>query len=132
MIINITNRTTGSDVQRKIAVAYPFLKIEFFRGSPEARPAKMRWYDHDRKLLEIAEKAEAGWIVIHPWHTTSDIKDAFEHRFGLHAQFFRRLDDDWIEITGTEIFTIEEQNQIGRSTVEKVHAPAWRERELLL
>jgi hypothetical protein len=130
MIINITNKTTVRNIQRKITVTYPFLKIEFFHG--QGKSNKEHWFDQDCRLLEIAKDTKPGWIVIHPWHTASCIKETFERRFGLHAQFFRRLIDEWIEITGTEVFTIEEQNQIGRKSVEKIHAPAWRERELLL
>ena len=133
MIINITNKTTVRSVQRKISVAYPFLKIEFLRHSHQKDKAgKEHWYDHDLKLLDIAKNNRPGWIIMHHWYTASYIKEVFEHRFGLYVQFFRRMNEDWIEITGTDVFTIEEQNQIGRKSVEKVHAPAWRERELLL
>lgn len=133
MIINITNKTTIGSIQRKIGVAYPFLKVEFPRCLQyPKRPGKEYYYAADCKLLQIAKNNQPGWIIMHHWYTASYIKEVVEQRFGLQVQFFRRMDDQWIEITGTDVFTIEEQNQMGRSSVEKIHAPAWRERELLL
>lgn len=134
MIINITNRTTVRDVQRKISIAYPFLRLEFYPPASRraAKGHKQKCYEHHLKLLELAKHTEPGWVIVHGWHKCDYIKQVFEKRFGLHLQFFRREKENWIEISGTEIFTIEEQNQIGRRTVEKNHAPSWRERELLL
>lgn len=133
MIINITNKTTVRSVQRKLSVAYPFLKIEFLRHlQHKEKTAQEHWFDHDSKLLDIAKNNQPGWIIMHHWYTAAYIREVFEHRFGLYVQFFRRMNDGWIAISGTDVFTIEEQNQIGRKSVEKVHAPAWRERELLL
>lgn len=134
MIINITNKTTVREIQQKIRIAYPFLKIEFSKQLPAAanKLSKASCYDHAERVLDIAKKAEPGWIVLHSWSKSSYIKQVFENRFGLYIHIFRREDDKWIEITGTDVFTIEEQNEMGRRSVEKVHAPSWREREMLL
>lgn len=134
MIINITNKTSIKDVQRKFSAAYPFLKIEFY-DKPHLqghKSLKGHWYDRDFRLLDIAAKHEKGWIVLHPWHKTGYVEEVFETRFGLHPQIFRRENDEWIETAGSDVFTIDEQNEIGRKTVEKNHSPLWRERELLL
>jgi hypothetical protein len=134
MIINITHKTNIREIQRKIRIAYPFLKIEFSKQLPEAvnKLPKASCYDHVVKVLDIAKKAEPGWIVLHSWSKSGYLKQVFKNRFGLYIHIFRREDDRWIEITGTDVFTIEEQNEMGRRSVEKVHAPSWREREMLL
>jgi hypothetical protein len=134
MIINITHKTTIKDIQRKMNVAYPFLKIEFADKSHQQgeKSPKCHWYDHSFKLLDIAKKSQAGWIVMQPWQKTGSVEEIFESRFGLHAQIFRKEKDQWIETAGTDVFTIEEQNEIGRKMVDKIHRPFRRERELLL
>lgn len=134
MIINITNKTIVREIQQKIRIAYPFLKIEFSKQLAAAanKLSKANCYDHAVRVLDIAKKAEPGWIVLHSWSKSSYIKQVFEKRFGLYIHIFRREDDKWIEITGTDAFTIEDQNEMGRRSVEKVHAPSWREREMLL
>lgn len=133
MIINITNKTTVRDVQRKISVGYPFLKVEFLPAiHHRSAKHKAHYYEQQLKLLELTKHGDAGWVILHGWHKCDHIKKIFLDRFGLHVQFFRREKDEWIEISGTEVFTIEEQNQLGRRSVEKIHAPSRHERELLL
>lgn len=134
MIINITHKTTIRDVQTRLRTIYPFLKIEFSNRQHSQRTNwhKIHWHDSSLRLLAIAKKPMAGWIIVHPEYTISHIKQVFENRFGLHVEFFRRQNDQWIEIAGTDRFTIEDQNEIGRRTIEKKHAPAWKGRELLL
>ena len=134
MIINITHKTTIRDVQRKIATEYPFVKIEFAvkQKFHRSKSSAKDWYDHDCKLLSIAKKPEKGWVVVHSWHKTFYLKQTFEERFGLHIEVLRRQNDQWVETSGTDIFTLDEQNEKGRKSVEKNFAPFYRERELLL
>jgi hypothetical protein len=70
--------------------------------------------------------------VVHPWHTLRYIKEAFKNRFGVHAVFFRKEKEEWIEVSGKDSFTLEEQNEIGRKIVDKSDRRFGRERELLL
>jgi hypothetical protein len=134
MIINITHRTTINEIQRKVSIAYPFLKIEFCTKlqQPGERITKPHCCDPHLKLLDIAKRPEPGWVVLHPWYTTGYIKEVFKNRFGIYAQIFRKDNDRWTQILGTETFTLEEQNEIGRKMVDKNHEVFRRERELLL
>ena len=134
MILNITYKTTIKEIQKKIHIAYPFLKIEFCKtvnGYGE-RITKRQFPHPDLKLLDIAKKPEPGWVVVHPWHTLRYIKEAFKNRFGVHAVFFRKEREEWIEVSGKDSFTLEEQNEIGRKIVDKSNRRFGRERELLL
>jgi hypothetical protein len=134
MIINITYKTTIKQLQKKVTVAYPFLKVEFCIKLNEKgeRITKQQFCDPDLKLLDVAKKPEPGWIVMHPWHTIRYLKEAFKNRFGIHAQFFRKENDQWVQILGTDAFTLDEQNEIGRKMIDKAHQVFRRERELLL
>ena len=134
MIISITSKTTVGDLQRKLSVAFPFLKVEFFRKTRNygEEAGKHKWYDGDDRLFDILKYARQGRVIIQSWRKCGYVKEIFEKRFGLHPQFFRRKNDEWIEIAGTQDFTIEEQNEIGRKSVEKRQRTSWRERELLL
>ena len=133
MIINITYKTTIKAVQQKFNTAYPFLKIEFCSGTNAEgeRISKRHFCDENSKLLDIAKKPEPGWVVMHPWHTVRYIKEAFKTRFGVHAAFFRKEHDQWIEILGTDGFALVEQNDIGREVLEKQHEVYRAQRELL-
>lgn len=134
MIINITYKTTIKKIRKKINEIYPFLKIEFCTTSKGKGEGVLNHHfcNPDLRLLDIAKKPEPGWIVMHPWHTIRYIKDAFKNRFEVHAKFFRKEDDQWIEILGTEGFTLQEQNEIGQEVMEKRHEVYRMERELLI
>lgn len=134
MIIKIDHKTRVKDIQKKISVAYPYLKIEFSdRPHREGAPTvKGHWYDESFRLLDIAKKPLPGSISIEPWDKTGRVEERFQARFGLYPQLFRKEDDKWIQTAGTDVFTLDEQNEIGRRSVERNTGSSWREREVLL
>jgi hypothetical protein len=134
MIINIGYKTTIKEIQKKVNTAYPFLKIEFSvaQNEEDSRLFKRHNGPPDMQLLDLAKKPEPGWVVMHPWHTIRYIEEAFRNRFGVLAQFFRKEHDQWIEILGTEGFSLAMQNEIGREILENTHEVFRTERELLL
>jgi hypothetical protein len=134
MIINITNKTTIKDVQRRFSVGFPFLKIEFSNKQHEMgeRTENGRWYDPSFRVLSIAKKPEPGWVIVQPWQKTGYIEELFKERFGLYPQIFRREGNYWVETAGTDVFTLEEQNSIARKVVDTSRRFSWRERDLLL
>ena len=134
MIIKINHKTTVRDVQRKFNLAYPFLKIEF-SDKPHKQGEQVRkghWLDSAFRLLDIAKKPQPGWIAIQPWQKVGSVEEFFKETFGLFPQIFRKQYERWIETAGTDVFTLEEQDGIGRKTVDENHDPYWSEREVLL
>ena len=117
-----------------MATEYPFVRIEFAvkQEFHSSKSSSEHFCDPDCKLLSIAKKHKEGWVVAHSWQKTCELKQAFEDRFGLHIQLLRRKNDQWVEAPGTDVFTLDEQNEIGRKSVEKNFIPFYRERELLL
>ena len=133
MIINITERTTIRDIQIKFNKEYPFLKIEFSdKPHKSGQPTKGgHWLYNGYKILHLAKKHHPGWIIIHPWHRTDYIEQQFAARFGLYAQVFRNNNQIWIETAGTDVLSLEEQNEIGKRMKKDLDL-YWREREMLL
>lgn len=134
MTIKIGHKTTVKDIQKRFSVAFPYLKIEFSdRPHGEGEPTrKGHWYDPSFPILDIANRPETGVILIQPWHKTGYVEELFAIRFGLYPQIFRKEDEKWIETAGTDIFTLDEQNEIARKIVEKTGGYYHREREMLL
>jgi len=134
MILHIDHKTTIEDIQRKFSTAFPFLKLEFFdkphkTGEPMHKGHRL---DPAFRLLDFAKKPHSGFIIIHPWDKTGFVERYFKEKFGLFPQIFRKEENKWIETAGTDVFTLEEQDGIGRRVVDKNHDPYWREREILL
>ena len=134
MTINITPDRVIKEIQKEFNEEFPFLKIEFcLKKAEEAEhKTKQQFCNPELKLLDLARKPESGWIVLHPWYTIRYIKEVFKTRFGLNTKIFRKENDQYIQILGTDAFTLEEQNEIGRRQIDKNHEVFRRERELLL
>jgi hypothetical protein len=133
MIINITRKTPIKEVQQKFNIAFPFLKIEF-----SAEPYQGEEENDDLfcvpggKLFEVARKKQTGWVILQIQQTAGQLQKLFEDRFGVYASIFRKENDRWIKLTGTDAKTLEEQNRVGRNSIERNRDPYWREREVLL
>jgi hypothetical protein len=133
MTIKIDHTTTIGDIKRKLQTAYPFLKIEFSDKSHEEGEATLsgHWYHPGFKVLDIAKRPNAGLIVLMPWHKTGYVEELFKSKFGLYPQIFRNEKGKWIQTAGTDIFTLDEQNEIGRKAIEGT-GNYWLEKEHLL
>jgi hypothetical protein len=120
MTITIDYTTTIREVQERFNSEYPFLKIEFAHKQHALGQALLKpfWFRPDFKVLTIAKKPHAGSVRLEPWHRTGDIEQVLETEFGLHAQIFRQEKDKWVETAGTDVFTLDEQNEIGQKLLQ--------------
>lgn len=131
MILEVSNTKTILEVQNKFSTNYPFLKIEFYDKSSNLAEHQV---NGNKKIGEINKRHKTGTIEIHPWYKTGDIEQAFKKQYGLTVQIFRLVGEGWIETTGTDELTLEEQNEIGKKTTETLlhKTEGWIEREKLL
>lgn len=118
MIFNVTYKTSVEDIQRMINEVYPFLKLELcknitFQGE---RVTRRTWHRSDAKLLEIAGQCQPTWIVLYPWYTVKYVIEIFKTKLALHAQIFRKENEQWISIIPDDGLTLQEENEIGRKS----------------
>jgi hypothetical protein len=134
MTIKIKKETVISDVQSRFRSAFPFLKIEFSDKAHQTGEATVggHWYRSETRVRSIIKKLSPTEIVIRPWDKTGDVEKKFEQSLGLHPQIFRKDEKRWIQTAGTDIFTLDEQNEIGRKLEEKTTGLSQLERENLL
>lgn len=129
MIINITYQTAIEDIQRKLNEVFSFLKIEFCKHLefPGETTSEDRWFGKDAKLLEITDHSQPTWIALYPWYTVKYLTEIFKSKLGLHAQIFRRENDQWIQIVSDDSLTFQEQNEIGRDMSSRARTlqPIW-------
>ncbi|MGE5519984.1 MAG: hypothetical protein ACM3VS_08670 [Candidatus Dadabacteria bacterium] len=133
MILNIKSSTTFKDLQDQFRKEYPFLKICFSDISHEFGEAVRRghWYDPSMHLSAVVKGSLPHVIEIQPWLKTGDVEQAFRE-IKLYAQVFRWEDDRWIETAGTDVLSLDEQNQIGLKSAERRSGNLWIEREIVL
>jgi hypothetical protein len=105
------------DVQQEFAMAYPFLKIEFFRNInlQSGQSLKQNQIKHDQKLSTAKDrKIENGDLIIEDTMSVTDLEKAFMDKFGLLTQVFRRSGNIWLETSITDSWSLKQQNELGR------------------
>jgi len=106
-----------SEVKQDFSRPFPFLKIEFFRivsGQP-ARYSKDNMISWDEITGNLQKKKRAGKIVFTGETPVSEIEQEFLKRFGLYVQVFRKSGNIWLETTSTDDWSLEQQNEEGKS-----------------
>jgi len=106
-----------SEVQHDFSLAFPFLKIEFFKNGSTRReryafekliPNKLRLKD-----AWFLNKQE-GDLELNDKTTVLELEKDFMDQFGLSVQVFRKSGNIWLETTITDNWTLKRQNEHGR------------------
>jgi len=123
MQIKIEDILKISEIQEKFSNIFPFLKLEFFKKSPQASPlvVKQPLINVNKTLAESRTifKANAE-INITPNMTVSELEKQFSECYGLSTQVFRKSGNIWLVTTVTDKWTLEEQNKQGEIITKQV------------
>lgn len=115
MRIDITEQTRLMDLQKEFTSIYPYLRIEFFipdifvQGQDEKKIVVKNQSFSD---ISSVEKIN---INIFPLMTVSDLVQKFKESFNIIIHVFRKSGKAWLEITGTDGWTLLQQNLEGAS-----------------
>ena len=122
MTIMIKPDTKLSEIKKSFSHAYPFLKLEFFTRAHAWQESS----SVDDILSDIVSAAEAsknniisGFIEINFWQKTGVVESIFKNKFDLFVQVYRKHNDQWIQTSGTDELTLEQQNDAGRNASEE-------------
>jgi hypothetical protein len=96
--------------------SFPYLKLEFFKKTPEFREASPRidLVPDNATLIQVAGIMKEGQIEFKPWQSVAEFQQLFQSRFYLSVQVFRKTKFSWIETTTTDDLSLEKQNRMGR------------------
>ena len=121
MIIEINPNKKLKDINSAFSNAYPFLKIEFFSKSHKwQEPSSvLQLLQQDQTVSEVTHSLLcSGFIEIHYWQKTGVIEMMFLQQFNLSVQVYRKNGDNWIQTSGTDELTLEEQNEEGMKNTQ--------------
>jgi hypothetical protein len=120
----INNQQTITGVQRQFNTLYPFLKIEFFRQAPIAGigNARNKMIIYDMKISDLQNINKSGIVDLQHKMTVTQLEKYFEKEFGLYIQVFRKSGKIWLETTATDNWTLEQQNEEGKSLEEHLNS----------
>ncbi len=115
MRISISKNDTLDSIQKKFQSSYPFLMLEFFKTKGEGRASRERL--PASLVVQYAGDLHSHiWISIKGNRTVGKLEDDFCRKTGLNVQVMRRSGNLWIETTKTDSWTLEKQNDEGRSS----------------
>lgn len=114
MIIEITNNKMIEDIQAEFNLAFPYLKIQFFKHGHKV------FKGNDKKELLPPDtrigllKHHNGSIEINEDMTVNELEKSFKEKLGLNVQVFRKSGKSWLETTVTDEWTLRKQNDEGK------------------
>jgi hypothetical protein len=122
MIVEINDSLSITDIRDAFHAAFPFLDIEFFTtphrwGKSSSMASKI---SGDKMIGELRIGQQLASMEIHGWQITGAVEQEFGKIFGLYIQIFRRDGNDWVQTTGTDTRTLEEQNEAGRNASQEL------------
>ncbi len=115
MKIRVREDKTLAEIQMEFHRLFPFLKIEFY-NTPHSKgeaSRKENRLDASKTLRECRWIHQMGTLEYNPKSTVAELEQAFHEVFGLSVQVFRRSEDNWLQTTITDSWTLEEQNSEG-------------------
>ncbi|MBP9097612.1 MAG: hypothetical protein KBF74_02260 [Ferruginibacter sp.] len=117
MIIEIDDTKTIEAICKAFSARYPFLKIEFYDKPHQWQEASSANHQlaKTKTVASVRTRHNPGGLEISPGQKTGRIEQEFQKRFGLNIQIFRHHGNSWIQTVGTDEFTLEEQNEIGKN-----------------
>ena len=115
MIMYITDTKTLREVKMEFQDKFPFLKIEFYRGTHAEGQGSLE-KDHLDETMTIGQARKIhkdGEMGIHGNLKVSSLEQTFQEDYGLNVQVFRRSGELWLQTTSTDEWTLSEQNEKG-------------------
>lgn len=122
MELQINKNDTTIDVKAAFGRRYPGLKIEFFHkphGEHEGSPRRDMIED-EVKLSELSKAVDHDQLHISSSMKVQEVEAAFEEKFGLHVQVFRKMGHIWIETTRTDHYSLKEQMTMSEESMRKI------------
>jgi hypothetical protein len=109
MKITIDNSRSLNEVQELFNDAFPFLKLEFCKGSAQRRDA-LGIGKSSVRIGEFRVAQTAGEIFISPSMTVFELERVFKEEYGLSICVYRKSGRSWLETVLTNDWTLQKQN----------------------
>ena len=123
MSIQIEEILKISEIQGQFSSLFPYLKLEFFKKSPQAGPLAIKkpLINISKTLAESRTVFKKEAITITPAMTVSELEKKFNEIYGLSTQVFRKSGNIWLVTTVTDKWSLEEQNRQGEIITNQVN-----------
>jgi hypothetical protein len=117
MKIQINDHRKIYAIQEEFNRMFPWLKLEFFSKphKPGGPSPKSQMVLPSKTLGECRTQHDSGTITITPMMSVGELEQSFRDVYGLSVQVFRKSGKTWLETTVTDTWSLEQQNEQGKS-----------------
>jgi hypothetical protein len=118
--ISIDSKQTIAILQKNFNKSFPFLKIEFFREPciKGKGNSKDKMITTNEVISRLQKKKQYGKISFTNQTMVRELEENFLDKFGICMQVFRKSGNVWLETTSTDDWTLEQQNEQGKSIAQ--------------
>lgn len=111
MEIHFNPETTIEEVQHQFALAFPHLKLGFFKdlNQDQILTADELIKNEKVRFSELTEKSVSGSFFFDSDKTILEFEKSVLDEFGLQLQVFRKSGNTWLVTTNTDSKTFAEQ-----------------------
>ena len=116
-MLTIQAEDTILDFQKKFNRIYPFLKIEFFEKAHIDKQGshKKEMIASNMLFRGLIGRGKTHTINFNDDFSINDFEMLLKNQCRLYAQVFRKSGKIWLETTATDYWTLEQQNEEGKS-----------------
>jgi hypothetical protein len=115
MRIHLDDKRKISEIQEAFNQAFPYLKIEFFKkphGAGATSPIS-EMLSADTTIGQWRTVHNEGDLEVKGTMKVQELESAFQAKYGLSVQVFRKSGEVWLETSYTDGWTLNEQNEQG-------------------
>lgn len=122
MKIHVDDKRNISEIQEEFNSVFPYLKIEFFKKPHDAGETSplSDMLPSDSTLGKWRTNHNEGDLTITAETKVEEVESAFQEKFGISAQVFRKSGAVWLETSATDAWTLKEQNEQGEFMEQEV------------
>jgi hypothetical protein len=116
MQLEINDNLPISALQVKFSQSFPYLKLEFYTKAHRWQGASEDKNRVPPHLLigAIRHKKTSGVYAIKSATKTGQVERDFKRIYGLQVQVFRLQDEGWVQTTGTDDLTLQQQMDLAK------------------
>ena len=116
MLLPINDYETIGDIQERFNQSFPYLKLEFFQKPHHFKAASSEklLISSEKRIGEIRKLHRNGELQIMSWYSVAKVESELKTVFGLNAQIFRKENNDWVQTSKTDIYTLHDQKDFAR------------------
>ena len=105
LMLKIDGKKTAGDFRKEFNIAFPFLKVDFFKRSPSKKDAVKLTPVPPAIILGNIEPLEITGST-----TVKELKQMINDSLGFASVVYRKSGNIWIEISLTDDWSLDRQN----------------------